>query len=98
MRPKRKSKKEERYHLDRRADAIAAASEGYDDQLISTKQLAEWFGVSTQWCEVRRRLGHGPPFKRLGPRRIRYKRADVMAWLDERTHTCSKEYAGGANP
>ena len=31
-------------------------------------------------------------FIRIGTRRIRYKAADVMAWLDERRHRCTSEY------
>jgi hypothetical protein len=73
-----------RHLLDRRARQIASACEGPPDQLIDTHALAEWLGVSVQWCETVRTRGEGPPFHRINARRIRYKRADVVSWLAQR--------------
>jgi predicted DNA-binding transcriptional regulator AlpA len=73
------------FHLDRRAEALAEAGAGNPDDLIDTRALADWLGVSTQWAEIARHRGVGPPFVRVTPRRIRYRRADVLAWLRERT-------------
>jgi hypothetical protein len=95
---KRKKKpapaKPERHHIDKRAAAIAAAAAGVDDdQLLSTPQTALWLGVSTQFLEIGRHRGYGPPFERLSARVIRYRRGKVRAWLDERSHQSTKEYA-----
>src|SRR5688572_3352566 len=77
-----------RHHLDRRADAIAAQGTGVGapDDLLTTAAVARWLGVSNQWVEIGRTKGYGPPFKRIGPFRIRYLRSDVLAWLEQRTH------------
>ena len=74
------------FHLDRRvASIIAAEVDGDDNDLLSTSQVAEWFGTSEQWLELGRCKGYGPPFIKLGPKRVRYRRCDVVAWLLSRT-------------
>jgi predicted DNA-binding transcriptional regulator AlpA len=81
-----------RHHLDRRAADIASVA-GDDDELLTTNQMATWLGVSTQWVEIGRHKGYGPPFERLGPKLIRYRRGKTRAWLDARTHSRTAEYA-----
>ena len=81
------------HHLDRRADKIAAADVGADDELLTTRQLANWLGVSTQFLEIGRSKKYGPPFVRIGPRYIVYRRGDVFTWLKERTHASTAEYS-----
>jgi hypothetical protein len=76
-----------RAHLERRAQQIAALSEGPEDQLLTDQQLAAWFGVSPQWPAQARIGGYGPPFVRSGPKRIRYRRDMVNAWLLSRQDT-----------
>jgi hypothetical protein len=60
---------------------------------LDTKAEADWLGVSTQWLEIGRCRGYGPPFERLSPRVIRYQRGKTRRWLDERSHRCTSEYA-----
>jgi predicted DNA-binding transcriptional regulator AlpA len=81
------------HHLDRRADKIVAADVGADDELLTTRQLANWLGVSTQFLEIGRSKKYGPQFVRVGPRYIVYRRGDVLTWLKERTHASTAEYA-----
>jgi predicted DNA-binding transcriptional regulator AlpA len=81
------------HHIDQRADQIAAQGEGAADDLLSTAEAAAWLTVSAAWLEIARHAGYGPKFCRLGPRRIRYRRSDVLAWLEERLHHSTKEYA-----
>ena len=92
-RPRSTNKK--RYHIDRRANRVAAAlqnSNASPDKLYTTKQMAHWFETSEQWLELERYKGTGPPFVRLGPRCIRYRQSDVLAWLNERASS-AKEVA-----
>ena len=82
-----------RFHLlDRRASDISEHSAGAPDDLLSTRQLVGWLGVSQQWAEIGRCKGYGPPFVRLSPHRIRYRRRDVLEWLAERAHHATSEY------
>jgi predicted DNA-binding transcriptional regulator AlpA len=81
-------------HIDRRAARLLEAhvSEGPDDELLSTDELAEWLGTSTQWLEILRGRNTGPRFTRLSPRVVKYRRGDVRAWLLKRSHACTSEY------
>jgi predicted DNA-binding transcriptional regulator AlpA len=83
-----------RHHLDRRADHLAqeGAAAGNTDDLLDTRTVAAWLGVSTQFLEIGRHRGYGPRFVRLSTRRTRYRRSDVLDWLRERMHAATAEY------
>jgi len=83
------------HHLDKRASDIAerVAEGGDQDELLSTKQTATLLGVSQQWLEIGRTRGYGVPFVRLSARRVRYRRSDVIAWLNQRTHQATVAYS-----
>src|SRR5262245_47415452 len=82
-----------RHHLDKRANLlVAAAVDGTDDDLLTEKEMAEWFHCSVQWLAIGRSRGYGPPYERLGPRLVRYHRSKVKAWLNERSHRGVAEY------
>jgi hypothetical protein len=66
--------------------------EGDDDDLLDTKELALWFGVSEEWLEIGRSIGYGPPFIRLAPRIIRYQRGPCREYLKQRNHASVAEY------
>jgi predicted DNA-binding transcriptional regulator AlpA len=80
------------HHLDRRAADLAEALDGPPDDLLKTRFVADWLGVSEQWLEIGRGKNYGPPFVRLSPRRVRYRREDVLAWLKSRTYRSTAGY------
>ena len=83
----------QRHHIDRRAgDVAGAAADRNPEELLTTAGTAEWLGISSQWLEIARHGGYGPRYVRLSPRRIRYRRSDVLAWLEERSHRAVAEY------
>jgi predicted DNA-binding transcriptional regulator AlpA len=81
-----------RHQLDRRAAEIAAQC-GDDDELLDTRQVADLLGMSVAWVEIARHKGSGPAYVRVTPRCVRYRRSDVKAWLNERCHRWTGEYA-----
>jgi predicted DNA-binding transcriptional regulator AlpA len=85
-----------KHHLDKRAPELRGALLGPDDQLYSTSDLAELLGVSTQFLEIARHRAFGPRYIKLSPRRIRYRKSDVAAWLEARMHASTREYHTGA--
>jgi len=85
-----------KHHIDRRVDQIVAVNAGAADDLLDTRQVADWLGVSIQWVEIGRSKNYGPPFKRLTARTFRYLRGDVLKWLKARTHASTAEYASPA--
>ncbi len=87
-----------RHHIDKRAAKLAAElAEGDPDELLDTSVFAELLGVSSQWLEIGRSKGYGPPFVVFGPRRIRYRRGTARLWLLERTFTRTSEYPHKVN-
>jgi predicted DNA-binding transcriptional regulator AlpA len=89
------------FHLDRRAADLAAqllTGTADPDQLLDTKQTAKLLGLSDQWVEIGRHRGYGPRYIKLSSRRIRYRRQDIIAWLDERAHASTSEYASAGGP
>jgi predicted DNA-binding transcriptional regulator AlpA len=83
--------RERRFHLDRRAHELIEDGAGDPDALLTTSELCEWLGVSTQWAEIARHKGIGPRHISLSTRRIRYRRSDVLSWLAERTRQSTRE-------
>jgi predicted DNA-binding transcriptional regulator AlpA len=81
-----------RHNLDRRADVLTAAGAGNPDDLLTTRQMADWLSVSRQWLEIGRHMGYGPAYTTLAPKIVRYRRSDILAWLEERKHHCTAEY------
>lgn len=84
-------------NLDKRAHQIVALTpEGFDDnELLTTLQVASWLGVSRNWLEIGRLSGgsNRPPFIKIGPQQVRYRRSDVKAWLESRVRNRIKAEA-----
>jgi len=55
-----------------------------EEQLLTTSDVATLLKVSQQTIYRWRNANQGPPFLQLEGS-IRYRRADVQAWKDERT-------------
>ena len=60
-----------------------AASE--KDVLLSEKQTAEFLGVSRRTLQGWRLAGNGPKFVKVSSRSIRYRRKDLLAWVEGHT-------------
>jgi excisionase family DNA binding protein len=61
-------------------------------EYMTTKQAAEYLGVSYQYLEIgRHRHRHGPPYIAMGGKgtAVRYKKSDLDEWMTNhrRTHT-----------
>ena len=74
-------------------NSLPRRNSGDADQLLTTSDLAELLGVSCQWVEIGRHRGYGPPFVRLAPRVVRYRRGDLRVWFEQRQHQHTAEYA-----
>ena len=62
--------------------------------LLSTRQVAEYCGISPRTLEKWRISGQGPVYRKVG-RQVRYDQADIDAWLDDNrrqntVHTTAK--------
>lgn len=55
----------------------------HDETLLTTEQVAELTGISkTTFESWRCRRNGGPVYRKLGPQLIRYRWADLRAWID----------------
>ena len=74
-----------RHHLDKRAEAIAELlTAGDPERLMPTAETAELIGSSRSFLEIGRIRGYGPPAIHVTPKMVRYRRRDVLAWIEER--------------
>ena len=54
------------------------------DPLLTTAQAAASLGMSPRTLEGLRRKGGGPLFVALARNIVRYRRADILSWIDSR--------------
>ena len=52
------------------------------EKLMTSKQVADYLGVSEGTMYEYRALGIGPKYMRIGGRLVRYRLCDVDAWLE----------------
>ncbi|WP_070771992.1 AlpA family transcriptional regulator [Corynebacterium sp. HMSC075D04] len=62
------------------------------DELLTSAELGEYLGVSTQQLALMRVNGNGPRFFRATANNIRYRWADVTAWIEANSHESTDEY------
>ena len=63
-----------------------------DDDLMDPAETADDLNCSKSYLDKLRVYGGGPPFIRLGPRMIRYRRGDARAWARARRFNSTSEY------
>ena len=61
------------------------------DALITTKQAAALLGVSVAFLERDRWAGAKIPFVKVGGRAVRYRRADLDAFIASRTRRSTSD-------
>jgi predicted DNA-binding transcriptional regulator AlpA len=66
------------------------------ERLMSTAEVADWTGVSPNTLRFWRWEGSGPAWFRLGAKTVKYKSADVQAWLDSEYAKNNPGNAGAA--
>lgn len=92
--PKDRLQLDRRLHLTKKAAELAdVGSKGDPDELLTSEAVAKWIGTSQQFVELGRLKGYGPRYTRLSARVIRYRRCDVIKWLESRTFSNTAEYA-----
>lgn len=62
------------------------------DTLLNVREVAERYKLSKSTLDKLRCIGGGPPYIRMGRRRVVYAVADIEAWIANRKHTSTAEY------
>lgn len=57
--------------------------DNFPDMLLTRDQVQAEFGLSRRYLELAAWRGDGPPMIKLG-RAVRYKRRDILSWIDGR--------------
>jgi len=60
---------------------------GLNIPFLSPKRLAEQTGISEKTWERMRRDGSGPPFTKIGNKRIQYPIVELEKWFASHTYT-----------
>ena len=60
-------------------------------EVLTTEQAAAFLQCSTQYLEIARCKGGGPPYSKVGSRLIRYQRTALLQWLEKRQVTSTSE-------
>jgi phage terminase Nu1 subunit (DNA packaging protein) len=66
----------------------AAPSPTDPDVLLNEVQSADLLNLSVRTLQAWRSAGHGPLFVRAG-RAIRYRRRDLLTWIEDNTNTAA---------
>lgn len=62
-----------------------------DDGLFKTRQAAEFLNTTDRQLEIWRQTGGGPPFVKLSPRAVRYRKYDLEKWIESRIKTSTAQ-------
>ena len=67
------------------------------DSLLNQQQAAQLLGLSVRTLERHRVAGTGPRFTRLG-RLVRYRRCDLVDWVDSNLRSSTSEVVVSRRP
>ena len=67
--------------IDRRAHRLIDV-DFHSEEMLSTKEVAAWLGVSVQFLEIGRTRRYGPKFKRITDKLIRYRCGDASRLVE----------------
>ena len=52
------------------------------DKLLTRDEVEAEFGLSRRFLELSAWRGNGPPMIRIARRAVRYKRSDIVKWIE----------------
>ena len=59
--------------------------------LLTEADAAALLKFKPRFLQARRVSGDGPPFIRISSRAIRYRRSDLIAWIEDRIRTSTSD-------
>lgn len=79
-----------------KAEELAERVRYMKEKLLTAEELADYVGYTPEGLAQMRYRGNGPKFIKLGGKAIRYRWADVEAWLDQKTMQRTGDQPGDA--
>lgn len=58
------------------------AGESKNSDLLTLQEVSDWLRIPVATLRYWRHMGTGPKSANLGGRRVRYRRSDVLAWVE----------------
>jgi len=71
--------------------SLAPGYQDYLDRLLNEKEAAEFLNYSVRALQNWRLRGGGPRFVKVSSRSIRYRRRDLLAWIEEHLRSSTSE-------
>jgi predicted DNA-binding transcriptional regulator AlpA len=67
------------------------------DDLLKPIEAAAYLRLSASTLAKARVRGDGPPFLKLGPKTVLYRRSDIEVWAESRIKQSTSEYTENSN-
>lgn len=67
------------------------------DRLLNEVEAAAWLGYTVRALQNWRLRGGGPVFVRVSARSIRYRRRDLLDWVEKRLRTSTSDQGKNAS-
>jgi predicted DNA-binding transcriptional regulator AlpA len=61
------------------------------ERLLTEAEAAEYLQFTPRFLQARRVRGDGPPFVRVSSRAIRYRRSDLVEWVEQHVRTSTSD-------
>ncbi len=59
--------------------------------LLTEAEAAKLLKFTPRFLQARRVRGDGPPFVRISSRAIRYRRSDLLTWIEKRVRSSTSD-------
>ena len=63
-------------------------------RLLSRDEIEAEYGISRRWLELAAISGEGPPFIKVSPRMVRYRRNQLEKWLNDKAFDNTAQLSG----
>jgi predicted DNA-binding transcriptional regulator AlpA len=61
---------------------MAVVSSAVEQEYLNQAQAAEFLGFHPNYMVILSKRPDGPPRTKLGPRAVRYRKSELVAWMD----------------
>ncbi|MCZ6622909.1 MAG: helix-turn-helix domain-containing protein [Deltaproteobacteria bacterium] len=68
-----------------------------DKHLLTEREAADFLGVTSRCLQAWRYRGGGPKFVRISSRCIRYRKSDLVEWVEERLRSSTSDVGRGVD-
>jgi len=67
-----------------------------EDRYLTPKEASKFLGVSEYSLKILRLKGNGPAYSQFNRRTLRYRKIDLIEWMEEKKFFHTSQYASRA--